>query len=107
MPSVSSFAITAGSASTAFSSRLSFSITGRGVFAGARIATHELTSKSGTPDSMNVGTSGSDDERHVPPEGIREGLAAALVRNVDDVGAGAHLEQLAPDVRRAAYAGAA
>ena len=25
--------------------------------------THELASKSGTPDSMNVGTSGSDGER--------------------------------------------
>ena len=31
--------------------------------AGARIATHELASKSGTPFSMNVGTSGIEGER--------------------------------------------
>ena len=52
-----------GSLSTALSSRLSRSTTGLGIFAGPRIATHELASKSGTPASMKVGTSGSDGAR--------------------------------------------
>jgi hypothetical protein len=57
-PWASSFSLISGSATRSFSALFSFSITGLGVLAGTNIAYQLSTSKSATPASCTVGTSG-------------------------------------------------